>query len=121
MKHIRTLCHSFRNALRGITMTARTERNFRIEIVIAVVVLFGVSVAPLSMTDRVGAWIVVFIVLIAELFNTAIEHAVDCATQEHSIVARAAKDAAAGAVLFAGFGACIYGGFLLWRIGTHIL
>ncbi len=121
MKQVQSLLHSFCDAWRGITTTVRTERNFRIEVIVAMGVLIAVSVIPLHAMERIGAWMVVFIVLVAELFNTAIERAVDCATQEYSDVARVAKDAAAGAVLMAGFGALVYGGFLLWRIGGMFL
>jgi len=37
-------------------------------------------------------------VLISEMFNTALEHAIDIITDEHDPRAKAAKDIAAGAV-----------------------
>ena len=48
-------------------------------------------------------------VVAAELFNTAIESAVDLVTTEYHPLAKAAKDAAAGGVLVAAFSSVIVG------------
>jgi diacylglycerol kinase (ATP) len=49
------------------------------------------------------------IVLSAELFNTALEAAIDRASPEHHPLAKVAKDTAAGAVLISAIGAVIVG------------
>lgn len=60
-------------------------------------------------------------VFAAELFNTAIEHAVDLAVGPHRHpLAKAAKDAASGAVTMVAFGALFVGAWVListwpWR------
>jgi diacylglycerol kinase (ATP) len=54
-------------------------------------------------------------VLAGELFNTAVERTVDLATQEHNLLAKAAKDAAAGGVLVAAICSVISGVFLFGR------
>ncbi len=117
MKHIkrkRVFFDTVRDALCGLRHTIYTERNFRREIFIACIVLPGVFFLPLTMLERAGAWACVVIVLVAELFNTALERAVDVATQEYSELARQAKDTAAAAVLIVSISVALYGGMLVW-------
>ncbi len=116
MKHNRPFGNSVRDALRGVYHAAQTERNFRFELAVACVVLPGAFFVPLTMAERAGVWLCVFAVLVAELFNTAIEHTVDVATQEQSEVARVAKDTSAAAVLFVSIGALCYGCAVAWLV-----
>jgi diacylglycerol kinase (ATP) len=51
----------------------------------------------------------VILVLLAEMFNSAVEAIVDMLSPEHSEKARIAKDIAAGAVLITAFGAAVLG------------
>jgi diacylglycerol kinase len=57
--------------------------------------------------------IAVFVVLIAEVINTAIEFLTDLASPEHHPLAAKAKDAAAGAVLLAAVLAFLIGVLVL--------
>lgn len=88
----------------------RTQRNFRIELGMAVVAL------SLSLWLKTGiAAIVACIVsvLVLEMLNTAIEAVVDLVTEEYHPLARIAKDVAAGAVLVASLGAALIGAVTL--------
>ncbi len=88
----------------------RTQRNFRIELGMAVVAL------SLSLWLKTGiATIVACIVsvLVLEMLNTAIEAVVDLVTEEYHPLARIAKDVAAGAVLVASLGAALIGAVTL--------
>lgn len=89
----------FDHAWEGITESVKTEGHLRFHIMIAVLIhifayFYGI--------DRSG-WAVLILtsgaVIAAELFNTALERAVDTATAEIVPTAKFAKDAAAGAVL----------------------
>jgi diacylglycerol kinase len=86
----------------------------RIHVAIAVVVI-GASVAlrP-SRTAEVAIVLAVALVLGLELVNTAIEALVDLVSPEHHPLARAAKDAAAGAVLVGAAGALVVGVLVFW-------
>ena len=53
------------------------------------------------------------LVIAGELFNTAVENAVDLATSEYNEFAKKAKDAASGAVLVCAIGAVGVGLFVL--------
>ncbi|HJD22525.1 MAG TPA: diacylglycerol kinase family protein [Firmicutes bacterium] len=84
---------------RGLWFCLRHERNFRIHLVAAAAVL---GIAPFFHLSR-GEWAALLLTLAlvigAEALNTAVEQAVDLASPGRHPKARAAKDAAAGAVL----------------------
>ena len=65
--------------------------------------------------EFIALLITITLVLSAELLNTALEKAVDLCCSESSPLARAAKDAAAGAVLLASVNAAAVGIILLGR------
>lgn len=67
----------------------------------------------LSRTDWAVLAISSALVIGAELFNTAVENAVDLATKEYSEYAKKSKDAASGAVLICAVGAVAAGFFIL--------
>lgn len=109
-----------RNARNGFFRTLETEANFRIEIMIALVAIPGAFFLPLTMLERCGVWFFAVAVLVAELFNTAVERFVDGHVPEHSPHARDAKDAAAAAVLLVVVAAALYGVAIAWRLGTRV-
>ena len=101
---------SFRHALNGIVTTAKRERNFRIHIFFAVLVI-GLCIAfRVERLYFVMVGFAIFFVVVTELINTAVEALVDmyCRGKPHPL-AKLAKDAAAGAVLLAAVQALIVG------------
>lgn len=109
-RHPHTQLEAFKFAYEGIMYCIRTQRNFRIELGMAVVAL------SLSLWLKTGiAAIVACIVsvLVLEMLNTAIEAVVDLVTEEYHPLARIAKDVAAGAVLVASLGAALIGAVTL--------
>jgi diacylglycerol kinase (ATP) len=84
---------------------ALSQRNMRLHLVAAVLVAAFASAVPLSTAEQLALLASVFLVISAEVMNTAIEAAVDLATREPDGRARLAKDAAAGAVLVLAVGA----------------
>ncbi|GGJ30185.1 diacylglycerol kinase family protein [Deinococcus roseus] len=109
-KHPHTQLDAFRFAYEGIVYCIRTQRNFRIELVLAAVAL-GVSIWLRTGVATIVACIVS--VLVLEMINTAIEATVDLFTDEYHPLARIAKDVAAGAVLVASLGAALIGAITL--------
>jgi diacylglycerol kinase len=94
-----TLLESFRFAFAGLGHTLRTQRNARIHVSIAVViVILGAAVGVEPIEWAVIALTVGF-VFVSELFNTVVEAAIDLVTEEYHPLAKQAKDVAAGAVL----------------------
>lgn len=90
---------SFRNAAAGIVWFLKRERNARIELLAA----FAVIAAGMSFGLDRWEWCVLLVViaavLVAEVFNTALELLVDLAEPEWNPLAGQVKDIAAAAVL----------------------
>jgi len=105
----RTVAKIFKNALDGIFQTMQTERNFRIQTFIAVIVIIAGLYFQISLVEWLVLIVTVFIVLALELMNTAVEKAVDLVTNQYHPLAKLAKDAAAASVLLFSIGAAIIG------------
>lgn len=91
---------SFRAALSGAIHTLRNEPNAWIELAaICVIVVAGwwlrVSAVEWAILGLTG-----FLILALEAINTAIEAVVDLTSPEYHPLAKIAKDAAAGALVF---------------------
>lgn len=100
-----SLGNAFRFAWRGLLDAALTQRNMRLHLPAAILVgAFGGAV-PLDTAEQLALLACVFLVVAAEVMNTAVEAAVDLATPQQDERARLAKDAAAGAVLVLSVGA----------------
>ncbi len=104
-----SLQQSFGCAFRGLAFVIRTQRNARIHLVLALVAVgLGVAVR-LSLLEWALLCLVIVLVFAAEVMNTAIELLVDLASPGYHETARAAKDAAAGAVLCLSLAAVVVG------------
>ncbi len=104
-----SLFMSFNRAVKGIFYVLRTQRNMRIHLIIALVVL-GISIfLNLDKKEVIILSFTIFLVLITEMFNTAVELAVNLVTDKFHPLARIAKDITAGAVLFASMNAILVG------------
>lgn len=109
---------ALKNSLNGIIYTLKNERNIKIQLFIAILaVIFGVLL-KISLTEWVILVITIFIVIISELINTAIETTVDLITNEYNEKAKIAKDVAAGAVLIAAINSVVVGIIIF---GTKII
>ena len=92
---------SLRYAIDGIWDALRSERHMRVHLVAAVVVIVLAWWLQMGRMDWLWLLSAITSVWVAELFNTAVERAVDLANTERHPLAKAAKDTAAGAVLMA--------------------
>lgn len=95
------LLTSFNYAFDGIVHALRHERNMWIHFAIAGLVLIAGLFFALTRLEVIALLVAISFVLIAEMFNTAIEHVVDLVTDQEDPRARVAKDVAAGGVLIA--------------------
>ena len=120
---MRFKAHSFLESLKyasaGIYFMLRTQRNMRLHVV-AGFSAFGLAVTlGLPRLQLAVLAVVCSLVVICEMFNTAVENAVDLATHRRHPLAKAAKDVAAAAVLAAALNAVLVGLLLmgppLWR------
>ncbi len=113
------LLTSFKHAFSGVWYVLRTQRNARIHMTVALVVIALGLWLGLSYTEWAIIVLTIGLVLAAESFNTVAEAAVDLATAERHPLAKIAKDVAAGAVLLVAITAVVVGllilGPPLWR------
>ena len=88
-------------AFKGLFWMLKTERNFQLELLALVINLFLIVYFQLNSTDAVLIFIVCFLVLIAEIINTAIEKICDFVEPHFNKKIGLIKDIAAGAVILA--------------------
>jgi len=105
---------SFYHAFEGIFGAIRREAHLRFHIMIAILIMIFAYFFGISKTEWAVLLIDIGIVISLELVNTAIEKAVDTATQEILPTAKLSKDAGAGAVLVMAItslfvGICLFG------------
>lgn len=96
-------------AVRGILETIRTERNARIHLVCAAVVILAGCFFRVSKNEWLVLMLTISAVITAEVINTAVESTVDLYTSRYHPLAEKAKNAAAGAVLVTAIGAVVVG------------
>lgn len=109
----KTLVDSFRYAFEGIVYTFKTQRNFRIHCVSAVILGILAVILGFELTQGLFLLSAVFFVLISELFNTAIEKAIDLYTDKYHPLAKIAKNCAAAAVLLSAIYSLLIGAFVV--------
>ncbi|MFQ5866855.1 MAG: diacylglycerol kinase [bacterium] len=110
-----SLFASFNRALKGIFYVFKTQRNIRIHFIIAFVVLAVSLFLNLDKKEMIILSFTIVLVLITEMFNTAVELAVNLITDKFHPLARTIKDIAAGAVLFASVNAILVGYLIFFR------
>lgn len=112
---------TFRVAISGIIYALRTQRNMRIHAGMSVIVLILAAILRISTTDWLWLGLAITIVISAELMNTAVEFVVDLVMPQPHPLAKAAKDAAAGAVLMTAVFAVIVGCTIFFKPGMELL
>jgi len=115
------LVESFNAAIEGFIYVLRTQRNMRLHFLIGFSALLAGVFLNFTYVELILLCITIAFVLIAEMFNTAIEHTIDLFSKEFHPLARIVKDIAAGAVLMSAIAATIVGYILfVSRVGLRI-
>jgi diacylglycerol kinase len=94
-----SLWKSLGYAVEGLRHTVRTQRNFRIHLSIALLVVVVGVFLNLPLRDWAILALTIGAVLTGELINTIVEAVVDLASPDYHELAKVAKDVAAGTVL----------------------
>lgn len=89
---------ALKNSINGIKYTIKSGRNFKIQLVFAVVAILAGIIFKISMQEWTILTIIIFLVLLAEMVNTAVETIVNMITTEYNENAKNAKDISAGVV-----------------------
>lgn len=93
-----TLLKNTRYALNGLIEVTKNEKSFRLQILLFVVGMVIAWILPIDFFHHGILAISLFIPLIAEVINSAVERTVDLVTFEHHELAKRAKDAGAALV-----------------------
>ncbi|MCX6062194.1 MAG: diacylglycerol kinase [Campylobacterales bacterium] len=93
-----TLFKNTRFALNGLLEVTQNERSFRLQIILFVSGMVTAWILPISFIHSAVMSVALFIPLIAEVINSAVERTVDLVTLEHHELAKRAKDAGAAFV-----------------------
>jgi len=96
---LRRIWHAFRYSLAGLQAAYQNEDAFRQEVVLAAVLIPIALLLPASLMGKALMIGSVFLVLIVELLNSAVEAAVDRISLENHQLAKRAKDIGSAAVL----------------------
>lgn len=105
----RNLLESFNRAFEGIIYVFRAQRNMKLHFLAAFFILLISLWIPLTKVEVLVLFFAIALVLLAEMFNTAIEVGIDLVTKEYHPLAAIAKNVAAGAVLIAAINAVVVG------------
>ena len=96
-------------AISGLKLILKNEKNFRIELVIAVVAIALGFIFKIEYSEWIAVSLVISMVLISEAINSAMEALCDAVTQESNINIKYVKDVSAGAVWLSAFTSFVTG------------
>ena len=111
---MRRFLDGFRNAFVGLKTVFSEELNFKIELIIAVVVLCVSSKLKLNPNEMLWIFLAIFLVLSAEILNSLVEEMMDFFKVENEKI-RKIKDVSAGLVLLTALFTTIVGVLILGK------
>lgn len=103
------LVKSFRHAFSGLFFSLAHNQNLRIHFAMAIIVIIASILFKVNAFEMGILGVMILLVIVAEMINTAIEEMVNFITVEHRKEAKIAKDVAAGMVLLCALGSIIVG------------
>jgi len=109
---VRKFRYSLRNAFRGLRYAMKSEKNFQIELVVAVFVIALLLIFDMRAWERVLIIFMISWVLAAELVNTVVERISDILKPRIHPYARLIKDLMAAAVLVGAIASLIIGSII---------
>ncbi len=109
---VRKQANSFRNSFNGLKVAFFEEQSFKIQAILALVVVILMFSFPLHYIERAILVLSISFVLGLELLNSQIERALDTAQLDHKPNRKDIKDLSSSAVLVASVGALLVGLFI---------
>lgn len=100
---------SFNYAIEGIIDALRSEKHMKVHAGMTFVVMILCILYGVTKDEAIQLFIVMTLVWMAELFNTAVENSIDIVCKSYHPLAKKAKDVAAGAVLVTAVNAAVVG------------
>lgn len=105
---------AWKNAVNGIIYATTTQGNIKKQLAIAVIVMLVSLLFNLTRAEFLCLMFTIILIIVAEMFNTAIETVVDLYTDLYHPKAKIAKDVAAGGVVITAINAVIVAYFLFF-------
>ncbi len=109
IRSIKAFTKSFGYALKGFLFMLKDERNFKVQLFIALIALALGIYFPLQNIEWILLILCIAMVLSAEMINTAMERIINEIHPNYNSKAKAIKDIAAGAVLVLSIASLIIG------------
>ena len=109
------IIQAFNAAIEGILYTFKSERNMKIHYCVAVIVLVASLFFDIGRIEMIMLIFAISLVVISEMFNTAIEKTIDMVTDTYHPLAKIAKDVAAGGVLIATLNSVVVGYLIFYN------
>jgi len=104
---------SFKNAINGLIFAFKTQRNFKVHLVLSFLVLFFSLWLSISLEKFLFLLLAIFLGLTVEMANTAFEKTLDAVNGNYDPKIKIAKDVAAGMMLLMAMGLTLIGLLIL--------
>jgi diacylglycerol kinase len=108
-----TWWQSFKNAINGLIFAFKTQRNFKIHLVISILVLIFSLWLSINLEKFLFLLLAIFLGLTVEMANTAFEKTLDAVNGSYDPKIKIAKDVAAGMMLLMAMGLALIGLLIL--------
>jgi len=106
------ILNPFKVAIGGLVHTFRTQRHMRVHLYITLITVVLAVAMGLQPREVLVLLFMITLVIVAEMFNSAIEAVVDLVSPSYNPLAKFAKDIAAGAVLLTTIMAILVGALI---------
>ena len=106
---IKEIINSFKCASRGLKYALTLERNFQIELIVAVFVVSLILIFDIKSWEAIILFLMIMWVLVVELANTVVERVIDILKPRVHPYVRLIKDMMAAVVLISAVFASIIG------------
>ncbi len=104
------MLNTFKNAGRGVRISVKAERNIKIHIIAASLVILFAVILKMTITKICILILAISNVMVAEFINTSLEYGLDAVFHNrYSRLVGIAKDISAGAVIVASIFSAIIG------------
>lgn len=121
MFSLKRLLSSFKTAFEGLFFVFKTEPNFRLQIILGFTAIFLSYIFELRRSEWVIIILLISMVLVMEIFNTALEQFTDLLKPRLHHYVKAVKDVMAAAVFVTSLGALIIGVIIFWPHVVNVI
>ncbi len=111
---------SIKYAYEGMVWAFKTQANYRIHFLLSIIAVLASYIFKISYVEFLIIVLIIFIGIMVEAINTAIEQTTDAIDKQWREDIKIAKDVSAAAMLIFSFGALLIAGLIfmpyMWRL-----